>query len=668
MQKTKVLLTKFISLIILLFLPWMISLNSNETAYPNISKNSVPFYQSNTCDLSFFKFLIDNSDADFELRLDTPASLECFGKINGGDIVNEKVTVYLGTNINIDLITQSIFWLILFSFIPKSKKFEIKYKNFYILTYLTLIWMHYFSEINFYDMYSKTFSKNISNSFTLYSLLLTHYLISRVYLYLIESRYNNLINYIPYLFVFVGTYNSQNLNFYLISLSILGIVTLTKNNIFKIYSVFYIGIVYFWTSQSNKEINYFDIDKLKGFSSSSYNIESIFFWSVTYFLVLVAVLGIIKNTSTYLDVQLLTKNLLTSGFLVVLMSFIATLNPATNFYTYYYLGLNKSASNTLESVAGNAWRGISASAESIGEFFAIVLMFTFFIKFLYKKEGLTKFEIFLVLINFFGLYRSNNFSAFISMIVICIIATAIILVQNNKLKFSLVVFAIMAFPIVLLLFFNNYSIEESSRKLIKEGLEISYIENLETNEFGQTPIDQNRFLEFLNSQETLDGVSTSLVYLIEKYHYSERNYLPNITSLISSTASQVNRSEKWGIFFGKYSPNSKTLMFGTGVNNLSSYYNSHLTKVNDGLVLPHSSFLSYLVFFGIFGILGLLILIAFLVYKYKKDHLYVFLTIFLLINLLKNDSLLYFNNFVLYIFIFNLYKLKIYERFVINND
>lgn len=109
-------------------------------------------------------------------------------------------------------------------------------------------------------------------------------------------------------------------------------------------------------------------------------------------------------------------------------------------------------------------------------------------------------------------------------------------------------------------------------------------------------------------------------------------------------------------------------MFGTGVNNLSSYYNSHLTKVNNGLVLPHSSFLSYLVFFGIFGILSLLILDVILVYKYKADQLYVFLTIFLIINLLKNDSLLYFNNFVLYLFIFNLYKLKIYERLAINDD
>ena len=68
----------------------------------------------------------------FGINLDKSASVNCFSKINGADIVDDKFIVYLGTNLNIDLIIQSLFWLLLFSFIPKSKNSqsgEIKYKN-----------------------------------------------------------------------------------------------------------------------------------------------------------------------------------------------------------------------------------------------------------------------------------------------------------------------------------------------------------------------------------------------------------------------------------------------------------------------------------------------------------------------------------------------------------
>ena len=91
-------------------------------------------------------------------------------------------------------------------------------------------------------------------------------------------------------------------------------------------------------------------------------------------------------------------------------------------------------------------------------------------------------------------------------------------------------------------------------------------------------------------------MSSSLTYLIEKYHYSSRNNIPNITTLISTVASPINRGVKWGTFFGKYDPNIRTFFFGTGVNNIVNYYLNHPTKVNDGLVLPHSSILSYLIF------------------------------------------------------------------------
>ena len=64
----------------------------------------------------------------------------------------------------------------------------------------------------------------------------------------------------------------------------------------------------------------------------------------------------------------------------------------------------------------------------------------------------------------------------------------------------------------------------------------------------------------------------TLNYLVNKYHFSERNNIPNITTLISAVAAPINRSEKWGIFFGKYNPSLSTFLFGTGPNNIVNYY------------------------------------------------------------------------------------------------
>ena len=99
------------------------------------------------------------------------------------------------------------------------------------------------------------------------------------------------------------------------------------------------------------------------------------------------------------------------------LSVISALNPVINFFTYYYLGLNKTASKSFESVAGNAWRGINPSAESIGEFFAFVILFTLLVAIHKKNFSLSKYEVVLLLVNLFGLIRSNNFAAVISLII-----------------------------------------------------------------------------------------------------------------------------------------------------------------------------------------------------------------------------------------------------------
>ena len=128
-----------------------------------------------------------------------------------------------------------------------------------------------------------------------------------------------------------------------------------------------------------------------------------------------------------------------------------------------------------------------------------------------------------LIINCFGLYKSNNFAALISLIVFTFCYFWTVNVKNNKIKFISIFSVLIFFPIVYFLFFNTYSIEESSRKLLKESFVVSNIEYLSTNQFGQTPIDENRFYEVILSEETDEKVSTSLNYLVSQYHFSKRN-------------------------------------------------------------------------------------------------------------------------------------------------
>lgn len=655
---------KIFVLLLLIILPWILNKTTNFDSNVELSKKNIGYYQSNTCDLSFYDFVKNNLGNEFSIRLDKSASVNCFGKINGADVVEEKLVVYLGTNLNIDLIIQSFFWLTIISFIPKQKKIKIKYQNFSTFIILILIFLHLKGEVEFYKLNSKIFTLNLDNNYLLYSLLLTFFVIIYIFTILIEERIGNLLIFIPFIYIVYGTFNSSNLNLFLILLSYLGITHFLESKKYMKSFIILVAINIFWLSQLKSTIAIFDIDKLKGFSSSAYNSISIIFWSAVTYYSVIGIFYLLKSSQSKTPIYKLGRNLLISGSFIVLFSMISAVNPILNFLSYYFFGLNKTASKTFDSVAGNAWRGISPSAEMIGELFGISLLFIYLIVINDKKIKLSVSDYFFIFVNLYGLYKSNNFAVVVLLITSLIIIFIInkgFLKSNLKYYFATLLIAIPIFSI------NSNTFQEPSRKLIREGLEISYLESLDVNQFGENAVVEGRFYEVLINQNSNENISSSLRYLINEYHFSKRNYFPNITSAISIVATPVNRSEKWGIFFAKYNPNFQTLILGTGVNNLSWYYKGHLTKVNDGLVLPHSSFLSYLVFLGLFGILSFIIFISNSIYKHRNDLLYVILNIFIIINLLKNDSFLYFSSFVLYFSIFNLFKLNNYERRIEKN-
>ena len=84
------------------------------------------------------------------------------------------------------------------------------------------------------------------------------------------------------------------------------------------------------------------------------------------------------------DNNQLAKNFIITGSLITIFGVLSSLSSVFNFFSYYYLGLSKRGMTQISSIAGNTWRGIAPSAESIGEYFAFsIFLFLFFV---YKNE------------------------------------------------------------------------------------------------------------------------------------------------------------------------------------------------------------------------------------------------------------------------------------------
>jgi hypothetical protein len=565
--------------------------------------------------------------------------------------MNDLFTIYIGTNINIDFLIQSVFWLILFSLIPRSKITQIKNLKMSLGVSILLLTLHLHSEQSFYELNSKIFSVDLANNYLFFTLLLTLCYLLITFANLLQSRFENILNYVPYLFVFIGTYNSLNLNFFLLCIGFYGITKAFENR--SVLIGLLVTLLVNRRRMEFSEVLFFDVDKLKGFSSSAFLPNSIIFWSSIYYFFIVGLVFLIKENSKFVKLEKLQNNFLISGALVFFFSAISASGAIPNFLSYYYLGLNKRPSNSFATVSGNSWRGISSTAEGVGEFYAFILLLVICLAIKNKRFTSNPFLLVLLFINFFGLLRSNNFAAISTFLILSGFVLVHFNIKNSEFK---LLFLFLFMAIIPLAYYSTStipSINEISNKLLRESFEVSYLENMDTNQYGQTAIQENRFLEVLQNQDSLDNISSSLQYLVEKYHYSSRNNIPNLTTAISSLAYPINRSEKWGVFIAKYNPDVNSLLFGTGVNQLSNYYLNHPTKLNSGLVLPHSALLSYLVYFGL---VGMLIIIIFIIYKLiinKTNTLYLIFMTFFLLNIIKSDSLLYINNFMLFIFILN---------------
>ena len=663
-------LYKAFFLFILILLPW--SLNTAIYGKPlppqEIVSENIGFYQTNTCRYSLGEIFKTNTlNHELEILPDLSSKIECFGKINGVDMAGEKIKVYVGTNPNIDFLLQSIFWLLIISFVPKSSSFTPKYPNgFAIFIMSLLLYLHLSSESKFYISFAKSFNTSFSlDNFLLASFIIVFIIILNIFLDLLNSRFKNFVNYLPYIFLFTGSYNSLNVNFFLLLVSLIGIIAIQEGFYSKIFTVLYasFSIVHLVNFKQSNVL--FDVDKLKGFINSSQNTSSLLFWLLIMYLFLNGAFFIFYKSREYVDIEKIKINFLISGSLIVLIGILSSLYNYLNYFSYYYLGLNKLGIKSFDSIDGNTWRGISPSAEAAGEYFAFSILFWIVVNKLLSSK-ISLFEGLLVIINLYGLFRSNNFAAAVSLVVLTCI---FYLNQSNltkRLRNSIYVvsFLILIFGVNLS---NEYSYDFTSKTLLHQGITASLVSDaIPGNEYGLNAAENSNFGQILLLEESDISLSTSLRYALTEFtENGDIRYIPDKLAVWSVISVPINRSEKWGIFLAKYNPNLIEVLFGYGPQQLSNYYLGHPTMYNDGLVLPHSSLLDVVIFYGLFGLLFLVSLLLFTIFKNRRNMLLLYPCMFILLNYVKSDSILYLSSFTLALFVFSLqsYKLEKIDNF-----
>ena len=661
MLKNKILI--FFILTFIIFIPFTFYDSRDEINPPILSESTIGYYQSTTCEISLLEFYAKNFNQNLNIYYNNNdyADLKCFGKITGLDKSGNSYMVSIGTNTSITLILQSTLWLILLIFIPKiesQKKLSIKY----LFCLPLLLIFQFFSEDRFYSRSNIMHNTEIAfNNYYLIANFIFLFLCSYLIFDILKDRYLNITNYLPYIFIIVGTYSGMNLNFYLIILSFLGIQSLVIYKKINTFDVAYFGISMLWITNINPNNYFFDGDKLRGFTNSSYSFKSQIFWIVMIYLLLKGLIFLVKESNEYFDIKKFINNSLISGSLILVLGVIGSFSPLFNFFNFYIFGQNKRGMKEFTSIAGNTWRGFSASAESIGEFYGLIILMVIFY-FLNNKNNLNFKYLILLIPVVYGLYRSNNFASFLSLL---IISLSLLVIKTNLYKSyrAYIIYGVLALSLVLTfsyLYFGDYPFL-STELLYEATLHQNFYPdpNLDTSYYQvEKKMIERDLKTLLYDDINYLNASKSYIFLVESFTQNINiPYIPHYLAVISAFSLAINRTEMWGIFIAKYNPTFVEAIFGTGPFQINKYLYGHEIRLDvpnnklQSLFLPHSSFLDLLLFIGAGGVALLGVFIIYLFLRNKNLSLYKILSIYLLINFLKSDSALYINSFIFICFI-----------------
>lgn len=631
LEKNKIHKKKFfLVLIIFLIIVTPLFLNfSSRSINPIELTQELGFYEINTCGISIGSFLLKNPKVLFQdhyfIKLNSYSSGECFGTITGIDQIGYNFYISVGANSFFMLVFQSLIFFIMTLFININNNLKSEKLKFYYAAFLSslLFTLSFVGESRFYEKSLYWFNfKNIENYIYLFLILFS---ISLTIFYTFFTRSDSIIYFLPWMYLITGTFTGFNFNYFLFSFVSMGIFGFISN--YKIYLksiLIYISLIFIWVFNETSEDFFLKPDKIRGFINSSSNSVSIVFWSFAFYFLIIGLITIILSNKNF-SLTKLYKNALNSGFLLILIGILGANFPIVNVGSFAIFGQNKITTTAKQIFQTNewgeliAWRGFAPSAEMIGEFFAVVLFLFFLINF--KNIKTSYFEFIKLVVVFIGLLASNNRAAIASLAIVIGIK---IFSETSSTKIK---YISLATPLILLI-----SVIGVSNFLY----DINFL--------------SNKMIDIATMYSYSDDISSSLYYLSNNPDFFSK-YLIYFLSIISFI---LNRSTLWGIFLSRYNPNFLSLIFGNSPYGLAKLYGEVNVRDTGSFLLPHSSLIDYFYFFGIFGILGLI----YIFYKLKlinSKKLFSdsnLIILFISLNLIKSDSLLYFSSFSFYFIFF----------------
>jgi len=638
---------KLLLLLLIVLVPFSIS-DYADNVQPEKITSDLRFYEINTCSISLNEFLIENPNVvyqdHYKIRFNNYSSIRCFGQITGIDQIGYTFYISIGTNTLVNLFLQSIFWLLVLSFLPKKKDYKYTYRQIISSAVIALmICILIYSEFRYYQ---RTIFEMDLSIYDAYKYLFVYiFLITFVSSTIVESRSYTMINYFPFLYLFIGVFSGTNIYFWLLPFTVIGVkYIMSESRIWSFLNIIHL-IIFIWSFQAMGENYYLKPDKIRGLSLTSYNFLTTFVWSYLIFLCIYGVYAYLKISSHDLDYVRLTKSFLLSSFFILSFGYVGSSMPYINFMNYYYFGQNKYGTDSQNLLQNNAWgesvawRGFYPSAETIGEFFAFSILLFVIVKVNTRTEWGYNF-LMLVPLAAFGLFLSNNKAAtFLLTLTIFFTISKKYEVGTYK-KYTLYLSAL-----ILLIYFIRF-------------------ENL----FFSFDFTRDKILEMANLYGYDYERSSGYLEMVSIKDEGKITYF--IISVLSQISFLINRSELWGLFVARYNPTSNELLFGTGPYSLANHYseiNISSIRVNTdsqlGFLLPHSSILLLLVFIGLLGTVVLLVTLILKLRKLKQINYEAYILLFFAtFNLIKSDSILYFSSVFTILFLLNIDKHEIISK------
>ena len=386
----KIKITKNILLIVFLVLtPWF-NANYFDNIKPPANQENYTFYESNPCKISLFEFIYSNKDfPNFELESDNYSSILCFGRISQ---IKDSKTISIGTNFLMSL----TFYVLLLIFLLNNKepmKFLKLQPNYLKISYLSLLFtLLIFSDRKFYVTEFYFLDPFKFRTYVLIFIFL--FLISVLLIEVYQNTQHHFINLLPYLLLFSGVVSKSNLNIFSIIIVYLGIESLSLNRnylrIFKLYML----ITFIWTLNA-RDTYILQNNFYPGFSSTSYDFYSIFFYAIFFILFLLGAYKFVLDSIQFFSYNKFMKNFSTVVSLIIFLDFFILRINIISFLNKFF-----NPQNT-ESIIYYTFFNLFRIDERILFLFIIIFLFKFVItRSLESVDYLPMVFVFLIAVNF----------------------------------------------------------------------------------------------------------------------------------------------------------------------------------------------------------------------------------------------------------------------------